>query len=514
VGALITAGYGSVLGSFFPVMTVMSASDIGGGLSVAADPAALVSTFYNIGNIAGILVTPAFAARVGRGRSMAWAGMGFLLASIAAAIAPTLPWMLAARLFHGLFGGALPLMFMLLVMTSLKPGSGRFEGMTAFAASTTVFFGLAAPLGGSLADGFGWRALFWVQAIAILPYCLAARHVLTSELGNPSAFKTADWGSYTLITLGLSAILFAMSEGERHFWTETWWVPALLVGGSIAAGFARWTLANAPRPLLVLAVFDRATFRWAMVLTLFFRFGSLFAIFIVPQYLGRIQGYRPIEVGALLAVMMPATLVAVVLAYYLSRRFDGRLVLTAGLSCYALASWLCTDISPEWAADQLRYPAIVAGLGMGFFQVAVLRYAVLGANLQNGPTVGAMFNLARVFGIFGGLAILSHLLVEREKFHSARIVEGLAATDPETAGRLAVLAGNFARFSSDDGGAHHAATASLTRAAGQQAFTLGFADVFTITALALLLGAILVWILPALAPEASPAPAPSTTHPE
>src|SRR3546814_9045031 len=134
--------YPTLVRSRFPVMAIMTVSDIGGGLSAAADAAALVNTIQNVGAVAGIVIAPAFAAALGRGRTMQWTGIGFLLAAIAAATAPNLPIMLVARFWHGFFGGALPLLFMLLVMTSLRAGAGRFEGIALFAASTTLPFGI------------------------------------------------------------------------------------------------------------------------------------------------------------------------------------------------------------------------------------------------------------------------------------------------------------------------------------------------------------------------------------
>ena len=144
---------------------------------------------------------------------------------------------------------------------------------------------------------------------------------------------------------------------------------------------------------------------------------------------------------------------------------------------------------------------------MGLFSVTVLRFSVFGATMQDGSTVGVIFNLTRVFGIVCGLATLSHLVVEREKFHSAILVESIAATDPETAQRLAATAGAFARINPDQTMAQGSAYAALGHAASGQALTLAFADAFTITAIALALGAILVWMLPGIPPEIDPNPA-------
>jgi len=499
--ALAIAAYGSALGSVFPPMTVIASADISGGLSIASDSGALVNTMQNVGAVVGILTLPTFVAALGRGRTMACTGLGFTLASASCGLAPGLGWMLVARFFHGAFGGALPLMFMLLVMTSLRAGKGQFEGISLFAASTTLLFGFAAPLGGLLVYRFGWRALFWVQALAAVPYWIAAMHVLVHEKGRPELLRATDWASHILLSCGLGMIVFALSEGERHFWIAAWWVPGLIGGGAVMTYFAVRNLQAVRRPLLLLEVFRRPTFTWAIMLSLFFRFGSLFAIFIVPQYLGRVQGFRPAEIGGVLIWMVPTTAAGLVAAYAFARRFDSRWLLTGGLGCFALASCLCATVGPDWAADQLKLAAAIAGTGLGLFAVSVLRFATFGVTIDDGPTVGAIFNVARVFGLVGGLAILSHLVVEREKFHSAILVENLGLTDPNTAQRLAATAGRFAQFSADPAAAHAAAYAALGRAVSTQAFTLAFADAFAFSAVVLAFSAILVWALPRVPAE-------------
>lgn len=498
---LIVAGYGAVLGSVFPLMTIMTIGDIGGGLAVGPGGGAVINTMQSVGSVSGILLSPLFAAGIGRGRTMFWFGLGFLLAAVGAGVAPDYGWMLVARFAQGFFGGALPLLFMLLVMTSLTSGKGQFEGMALFAASTTALVGLTATLGGSIFGAFGWRGLFWVQAVAALPYCIGAAFVLRREHGRPGFLRGSDWPGLVLLSTGLSLILFAVSEGERHFWTVAWWVPAFLAGGAICLAFGLWTMRSSARPLLVLAVFRRATFSWAIALSIFFRFGSLLVIFIVPQYLGHLQGYRPADTGHVLITMVPATILSLLLAYVALHRVDTRAILSAGLGCFAVAAWSCTRLGPDWAVDQLRQTAIIVGLGMGFFQVAVLRFAVIGVTMPEGPTVGTIFNLARVFGVAFGLAILSHLVVEREKYHSAELVRDLSATDPNTALRLATATRRLRGITIDPATLHGRANASLAHAASAQAFTLAFADCFAVVAVVLFVGAILVWVLPGLPPE-------------
>ena len=105
-------------------------------------------------------------------------------------------------------------------------------------------------------------------------------------------------------------------------------------------------------------------------------------------------------------------------------------------------------------------------------------------------------------------AVLVTLLVEREKFHSAVLTEALGTTDTGTMQRLVAGSTPFGRGLADAGAAQTAGTAALGRAASGQAFALAFADTFTIVAVVLGLGALLVWALPAI-PADRPKPRPA-----
>src|SRR3546814_20093568 len=86
--------------------------------------------------------------------------------------------------------------------------------------------------------------------------------------------------------------------------------------------------------------------------------------------------------------MVPATACGLLLAYFAARRVDARIPLSAGLACFTLAAWLYRDLTSDWAAEEIRGAAAFAGLGIGLFQVAVLRCAVAGAGLFDRPRVG------------------------------------------------------------------------------------------------------------------------------
>jgi hypothetical protein len=364
---------------------------------------------------------------------------------------------------------------MLIALTSLRPGKGQLEGMTLFAISTTIG-----------------------QAIAGAIYTVLSFFVLRGERGNRDLLKTFDWPGFVLLSVGLGLIVIFLSEGERRFWFDKWWIAASLVCGLLSIGFAIQGMRVAKRPLLTLAILRKPTFSGVLVLQVIFRFGTLLALFIAPQYLVRLQGFRTEQLGGIMLVMAAATLLSAPFAYWVTAKMDPRLALSAGLGAIALAAAMCLQITAEWASAEFILPLVLAGAGQALFSVATMRYAVFGANLQDGPSHGIVFNVARTFGLVGGIALTTHIVVERQKFHWTTLGEAMTSLEPATADRLATMARALGSWLPDTGGAQRGAFAGLAQSAAKQAYTLAYQDAFFITAIVLTVAAILVWALPAL----------------
>jgi DHA2 family multidrug resistance protein len=237
-------------------------------------------------------------------------------------------------------------------------------------------------------------------------------------------------------------------------------------------------------PLLRLELFARPTLSWALVFQLFFRFGLMFGIVVAPQYLARLQGYRIEQLAPLLLPFALVTMAAGPLAWWTACRFDPRLSLSLGLASFAAAAARGAFLSPDWAAPELL---LAAGAdrrrpGLRRRRPAAVRHLRGPSAATQGPTVGVLFNYARVIGLAAGVAAASHTLVEREKFHSARWSRAWMHLDGDVASGSAAQAGAFANWIPDPGAAQRAGVAGLARAASGQAFAQGFADAFAVIA--------------------------------
>ncbi len=91
--------------------------------------------------------------------------------SLMAALAPSIGWLIVARVVQGLGGGVLPLSFGII----RDEFTGRVTGaLSVIASLTAVGFGAGIVVAGPIVDSLGYHWLFWLPMIATAVAALAA----------------------------------------------------------------------------------------------------------------------------------------------------------------------------------------------------------------------------------------------------------------------------------------------------------------------------------------------------
>jgi len=172
--------------------------------------------------------------------------------------------------------------------------------------------------------------------------------------------------------------------------------------------------------------------------------------------------------------------------------------LSIGLALFAIGAFLSSRITPAWQAADFRLTMIVIGFGQGLFLLPTVYYATRDVAPEQGTTAAGLFNLSRVVGQTFGIAVVGSLITEREKFHSAFLVESLNNANPAFVERFNNLVATFLGDHGDQSLAQLQAWQSLSTTFSQQAFVLAFADAFVIISAVLVVSAVMVLMLPAL----------------
>ncbi|RSL76696.1 hypothetical protein CEP51_009725 [Fusarium floridanum] len=282
--------------------------------------------------------------------------LGSFWVTICCVVNAFIPTEIAFDLFRGLHGlGAaanVPTAIGILG-TTFPPGKAKNYAFSAYAAA-------GAPLGsvcGNLVSGLiaEWASWKWVfGALAIMAGLISVAGVLFIPPPPPGLrpvhdslrAKTAaiDWIGATLITCGLLALMFALTEGNVVGWTAPWIPVLIVVSVLIIVAFFFWQryLENKTDrpPLVKVSIFNNWRFTSVMlIMGLFFGGFNNFLIY-ATYYFQDYQGLSPLQTMLrFIPTGVSGFIVAFITAHLLSR-IPTFFILAIGHVCVSIAAVL------------------------------------------------------------------------------------------------------------------------------------------------------------------------------
>ena len=476
---LATTLAGSLLINLSGQFVGSSAADIQGGIGASADEGSWLTTAYTMALLSGIVFSSPLIATLGIRRYMAAAALAFAMTAALCALAPPLPWMILLRSLQGFAAGGFgPIAFVATFASLRGPRLPLGLAVLALILLLPATFGPVAA--GLLESRLGWQALFLVQAAIGASLAAAAILLLPPTPIMPAALRR-DWAGLLLLAVALAATLLVLGQGTRRYWVDS-----ALIGWSLAVAAGSWigflvTLLRSPMPVINLQLLARKAFIVPVTLNLLFRAGFAGTVFLLPQFLAVIQGYRPLELAHLFLWGAVPQLAAFPVTWWLLQRIEGRLVAAFGLLLFGLGALLAADSTGLDAADQLRAMLALSGAGQVLFLIPTLIAGAKVLTPPDAPTATLAFNGTTVGGTSLGVAIATELLTERQMFHAGTLAEAAAGYGTKLE-RLEALAGAFASRIGDEALAAARATSTVAGALGQQAWILSFNDAFLLIA--------------------------------
>jgi MFS transporter, DHA2 family, multidrug resistance protein len=177
--------------------------------------------------------------------------------------------------------------------------------------------------------------------------------------------------------------------------------------------------------------------------------------------------------GALpMFVMVPVSI-------FLLRHFDPRGVLIVGLSAFATANLLGTQLTHDWALGDFITIAILQSIGQAFTLLPIIIIALSNSDLTRATAFAAYIQVMRLGGAEIGVALMGTWLRVREQIHSNFLGQHLANGSADVVRVLKHLSEGFA--------GHGAATAparalgSLLALVQRESNALAYIDGFWLT---------------------------------
>jgi EmrB/QacA subfamily drug resistance transporter len=370
----------------------------------------------------------------------------FAIGSALCGFAPSLLWLLAARVAQG-SGAALLLPNSLAILGSAFSGEARGRAIGIWSAVSAIAAAVGPVLGGWLIDNLDWRAIFFIN----LPVALGAILMAMAYVREPPREKNGpplDVLGAALATIALAALTWGLTVGAG----PTGW--SALALGAVAAGlvlsflFVMAERRKGDKAMTPLAVFASPSFVGLTVLTLLL-YGALGGLLVMVPY-ALIEGghYSATAAGAALLPFPLVLALASPAMGGIAGRVGPRIPLTVGpvvVGAGFLLLLLFTPSSSYWTGV---LPAIlVISLGMAG-AVAPLTTAVLSSvdARHTGSASGLNSAVSRAGGLVAtallGGVLAAHGDALYGAFHAAAIAGAVAAI---LAGLSALLVKNPAQ---------------------------------------------------------------------
>jgi EmrB/QacA subfamily drug resistance transporter len=358
---------------------------------------------YTLSFAVFLLTGAALGDRFGRRRMFAL-GIGiFTAASAAAALAPSMDALIAARAIQGL-GGALVMPLTLTILSDAFPKERRGVALGVWSGIAGLAVAGGPLVGGAVVEGLDWQWIFWLNVpvgIVLLP--LAALRL--RETFGPD--KALDLGGLVLASAGLFGVVYGLVNGNADGWSSAPILTSLFGGAALLAAFVAWELRTA-EPMLPMRFFRNRAFTAANAASLGMYFGMFGSIFLLTQFFQTAQGYSPLEAGLRVLPWTAMPMFVAPIAGALSDRIGGRPVIAVGLALQAIGlAWIASVSTATVGYASLVGPFVLSGIGMALFFAPVANVVLSAVRpAEEGKSSGANNAIREVGGVFG-VAVLA-----------------------------------------------------------------------------------------------------------
>ncbi|MDJ0338138.1 DHA2 family efflux MFS transporter permease subunit [Cryobacterium sp. PH31-O1] len=408
---------GTVINVALPAIT----RELGGG--IATQQWVVDAYLITLGGI--ILLAGSLSDAFGRKRVLFWGLLGFAVASVLCAVAPTALFLIGARGLQGVAGALLVPSSLALIFSTFS-GSGQARAIGSWTAWTSTAFVAGPLIGGLLVDLSSWRLVFGINLVPI-----AITLFLLARLPGDAAADAdtrVDIVGAVLGVLGLALPVFALIEQANFGWGSPVILLPLIAGVLCFVAF----LLHEKRtraPMMPLSLFQVRNFWVGNVATTLIYAALSLGTFIVAVFLQQFGGYTATLAGL---ALLPVSILSIALSGVvgaLAGRFGPRLFMclgpiTAGIGFFLL---LRVDANVTYLSQVLPGVAIF-GLGLTI-TVAPLTSAILGAIDSRRAGIASAVNnaVSRVAGLvaIAAASIIVGPVLDLDGFHRAMIATAL-----------------------------------------------------------------------------------------
>jgi EmrB/QacA subfamily drug resistance transporter len=351
---------------------------------------------------------------------------GFLIftaGSVLCGLAPTIVFLIVARMFQAIGAGMLMAMGPAII-TDVTPGHerGKALGLNGVA----VYIGLISGpvLGGILTTKLGWQSIFFINIpIGIIGTWMAGKYISSQIARRRQKF---DISGAALLFAAMVTLLWPLSSGEKIGWSKPVIILSLLGSVILFTGFIA-TEIRAKAPMMDLTLFRDRLFTMSNVSLLISFIAGFSVTLLMPFYFQQLRGLTPYIAGLMMIPQPIATIFITPVSGILSDRIDSRYLSSLGMLLVTVGMVLLSNLTMDSTPWESSLALIITGLGNGLFQTPNSS-AIMGSAPENQRGIASgMMATMRNIGMVLGIAVAGAVFTGRQNhFHALLRLQGVS----------------------------------------------------------------------------------------
>ena len=446
---------------------------IAGGLAAGLDESTWVLTSYLVSNAIILPMSGWLSTRIGRKKFYMLCVALFTISSFMCGIAPSLAFLLTARVFQGIGGGGLAPSEQAILTDSFPPQK-RGQAFAVYGIAVVVAPALGPALGGWITDNFSWRWIFFIN-IPVGVASLFLTHLLVPE-GDTSkdgkSKKKIDYLGFALVALGLGCLQVVLDRGQIDDWFGSPLITIFAIVSAVSLIVLVIHELTVDAPVIDLPLLKDGSFFISNVVMFLLGVVLFGTTQLIPQMTQDLFGYDATQAGLTLSPGGLIVFAFMPLVGFLVGKIQPKYLIALGflITGVALLSW--TNLYPMVSFSVLVKARMFQALGLAFLFVPINTIAYYGLPKGKSNDASALINLMRNLGGSFGISLVQTMLARRSQFHLSRLGERITQ-------------GNPTYYSLTHGtGSGHTTIGHVASTLAQQAEMLSFIDIFKVLAVA------------------------------
>ena len=467
---------------------------IAGSVGASQEEATWVLTSYLVASAVILPISGWLSNRIGRKRFYMICVAMFTACSLLCGFAPTLPFLIFARILQGLGGGGLAPSEQAILADTFSIEK-RGQAFALYGTAVVIAPAIGPTLGGWLTDNYNWHWIFFINLpIGLLSLYLSNRMVEDPPelVARTKRRDPVDFIGLLSVGIGVGLLEFTLDKGQEKDWFGSGEIQlTALFAAVILVFFVFWEWRHVD-PIVDLKLLKNRNFGTAVFLQLILGMVLFGSTVLIPQYLQTMLGYTAERAGE---VLSPAGLVMMVMMAIAGRTLgkgDPRMTVMLGYLAVAAGLYNLTrlDLNAAFGTVTLWRALQVIGLPFIFIPISTLNY--VGVPREKSNQISSLSNFARTIRGSAATALLTTYLARNAQVNQT----SLAANISSGSYALNAYVRDFATgVRSSMAAAQPTAIASAYNNMIRQANMLAYKNAFALLAFMLVVLSPLVWLM-------------------